>query len=111
MQYRRVVVDNNLQDQQPSLTEMLTKAIQVLSQNEKGYFLFVEGGLIDIALHYNEVHYAMGETAEFSKAIDYAHRTVNNSDTILLVTADHAHTMTLAGYSVSRFAFSTEEYQ
>lgn len=101
MKYHKEVLDENVQDQQPTLTEMLAKAIEVLSKNEKGYFLFVEGGLIDLALHTTQTHLALDETSEFSKAIDYAHRTVNNSDTILLVTADHSHTMTQSGYQVS----------
>lgn len=101
MKYRKEIVDHELQDQQPSLTEMLTKAIQVLSKNEKGYFLFVEGGRIDHGHHSTQARIALDETAEFSKAIDYAHRTVNNNDTILLVTADHSHTMSYSGYPVS----------
>lgn len=105
LRYRRDVIENHLENQQPSLTEMVAKAVEILNKNEKGYFLFVEGGRIDHALHDTQGHLALDETAEFSKAIEYAHRTVNNSDTILLVTADHSHTMSYSGYPVSTWQF------
>lgn len=80
---------------------MVTKAIEVLRKNEKGYFLFVEGGKIDMAHHGTKANIAIDEFREFSKAIDYAVKTVNLNDTIILVTADHSHTMSYSGYSVS----------
>jgi alkaline phosphatase len=39
----------------PTLSEMTTKAIDILSENEKGYFLFVEGGRIDHGHHRLEI--------------------------------------------------------
>lgn len=102
MKYRREVVEKKLEEQQPSLTEMVAKAIQVLEKNKNGYFLFVEGGRIDHAHHSTLATTAIEETVELSKAIEYAHRTVNNSETTILVTADHSHTMSYAGYPVSR---------
>jgi alkaline phosphatase len=36
---------------EPSLADMTTKAMDVLARNGKGYFLMVEGGRIDHALH------------------------------------------------------------
>lgn len=77
------------------------KAIDILSQNPKGYFLFVEGGRIDHGLHDTLAHIAIDETAEFSRAVDLARNIVNVSDSLIVVTADHAHTMTLSGYAVS----------
>jgi alkaline phosphatase len=85
----------------PSLTDMTVKAIEILSQNENGYFLFVEGGRIDHGHHKNEAKYAIDETAEFSKAIEAAMKIVNINETLVVVTADHGHVMTLAGYAVS----------
>ena len=35
---------------EPSITEMTEKAIQILSKNPKGYFLFVEGNVMNISL-------------------------------------------------------------
>jgi alkaline phosphatase len=45
--YNLEVQEKQLQDEKPSLTEMMEKAIEILSQNENGYFLFVEGGRIE----------------------------------------------------------------
>lgn len=80
---------------------MTMKAIEILSTNPNGYFLFVEGGKIDLALHENHAHIAMEETAEFSRAITVATEMVNFDDTLVVVTADHSHTLSLGGYPVS----------
>lgn len=45
--YNLEVKEKNLQDTKPSITEMTEKAIEILSQNKNGYFLFVEGGRIE----------------------------------------------------------------
>lgn len=80
---------------------MTMKAIEILSTNPNGFFLFVEGGRIDHALHDTQAHIALEETAEFSSAVNIATRMVNVSDTLIIATADHSHTMTLSGYPVS----------
>lgn len=85
----------------PSLTEMTLKAIDVLSQNENGYFLFVEGGRIDHAHHGNQARFAIDETVDFSNTIEAVMARVDLEDTIVVVTADHSHVMTLAGYAVT----------
>lgn len=84
---------------QPTLAEMVEKAIQVLSRQEKGYVLFVEGGRIDHGHHDTMAHYALDETAEFSKAIQKAVDMTSASETLIAVTSDHAHTMSMAGYA------------
>ncbi|KAB0792962.1 hypothetical protein PPYR_12582 [Photinus pyralis] len=83
---------------QPSLEEMTVKAIRLLSQGDKGFFLFVEGGLIDFGHHANQARIALDETIEFQKAIQAAVDITNEQDTLIVVTSDHAHTMTLNGY-------------
>lgn len=82
----------------PSLEEMTIKAIKILEKNPKGYFLFVEGGRIDHAHHASQAQRALWETIEFDKAIKAADELTDDEDTLILVTADHAHVMTLAGY-------------
>lgn len=77
---------------------MVAKAIDLLSKNKEGYFLFVEGGRIDHGHHATKAQYALDEAAEFSKAIAYARRAVSDHDTLIVVTADHAHTMSYSGY-------------
>lgn len=41
---------------------------------------------------------ALHETVEFSHAVDTAVQLVNQEDTLIVVTADHAHTMSISGY-------------
>jgi len=62
-------------------------------------FLFVEGGRIDTAHHYSWAHKALDETAEFSKAITKALAMTDEQETLIIVTSDHAHTMSYAGYA------------
>ncbi|XP_072398946.1 membrane-bound alkaline phosphatase-like isoform X1 [Diabrotica undecimpunctata] len=83
----------------PSLEEMTEAAIEVLQRGPDGYFLFVEGGKIDKAHHASAPHKALDETAEFSKAVQRAVELTNEEDTLIVVTADHAHTMSYAGYA------------
>ncbi|XP_070492155.1 membrane-bound alkaline phosphatase-like [Chironomus tepperi] len=84
---------------EPSLKEMTSAAIEILKKNDKGFVLFVEGGKIDVAHHDNMAHLALDETAEFDKAIQSAMELTDEKDTLIVVTADHSHTMTLSGYS------------
>lgn len=83
---------------EPSLTEMTTKAIDMLSQNKKGYFLMVEGGRIDHAHHYGNAFRALSDTVELSNAVRAAVQKVNLDDTLIIVTADHSHTFVIQGY-------------
>lgn len=89
-------------DNEPSLSDMVEVAIKMLSKEEKGYFLFVEGGQIDKAHHSTYARIALDETKEFSNAIRLAKDMSDESDTMIVVSADHAHTMTINGYPVSR---------
>ncbi|KAK4874973.1 hypothetical protein RN001_014333, partial [Aquatica leii] len=82
----------------PSLSEMTKKAIEILSQGKKGFFLFVEGGRIDHAHHENLARKALDETIEFHEAVKTAVKMTDDDDTLIVVTSDHAHTMTLNGY-------------
>ena len=74
----------------PSLAEMTGKSIEILSQNENGFFLLVEGGQIDWASHVTEERNAALEAIEFDEAVKIAVNYVEtHNDTILIVTADH----------------------
>lgn len=85
----------------PSLAEMTMKAIQFLQKSENGFFLMVEGGRIDHAHHDNRAGKALAETVAFDEAIDATLKLVDTqSDTLVLVTADHSHVMTINGYPV-----------
>lgn len=84
---------------EPTLSEMTEIAIRSLSRNEKGFFLFVEGGRIDDAHHGNLVHMALDETIEMSHAVARAAELVSQEDSLIVVTADHAHVMAFNGYT------------
>ena len=84
---------------EPSLTEMATFAVAKLkAASPKGYYLMVEGGRIDHAHHITNPYRAMTETQQFSRAVAAVLAAVNLNDTLVLVTADHSHVMTIAGY-------------
>lgn len=83
---------------EPSLTEMTEKSIALLDNNKKGFFLMVESGRIDHAHHAGSANGALTETIEFSNAIQAAVENTNPKDTLIIVTADHGHVFTIAGY-------------
>lgn len=84
---------------EPSLAEMTRAAIAVLKNNPNGFFLMVEGGRIDHGHHAGNAYRALTETIAFSDAVRAATELTSADDTLILVTADHSHTMTFAGYA------------
>ena len=74
----------------PSLSEMTAKAIDLLNQNKKGFFLMVEGSQIDWAAHGNDLYAAVTEFVEFdkavAKAIEFAKK---NKNTVVIIAPDH----------------------
>ena len=83
---------------EPSLAAMVEKAIRILSRNDDGFFLLVEGGRIDHAHHVGNAFRALEDTVAFSDAIGRARELTNAGDTLIVVTADHGHVMEIAGY-------------
>ena len=83
---------------EPSLAEMTGKAIDILSRNERGYVLMVEGGRIDHGHHAGNAYRALEDTLAFDAAIAATLARVNLDETLVIVTADHSHVMTIAGY-------------
>ncbi len=89
--------------EQPSLSEMALKAIELLSKDPDGFFLMVEGGKIDHALHDTNAKNALADTVAFDEAIQAALERMRVIDpglenTLIVITADHDHTMVLSGY-------------
>jgi len=83
---------------EPSLAQMTRSAIAVLKQNPNGFFLMVEGGRIDHALHGGNAYRALDETIAMADAVQAALDSTDPADTLVVVTADHSHTLTFAGY-------------
>jgi len=83
---------------EPSLQEMTQAAIARLSRNPNGYVLLVEGARIDMANHNGNAYRALTDTIAFSDAVRAAAEATSADDTLILVTADHSHTLTFAGY-------------
>lgn len=83
---------------EPSLAALTTAAITRLSRDEDGFVLLVEGGRIDHAHHGTNAARALEDTDAFDQAVGAALNMVDLSETLVIVTADHSHTMTLAGY-------------
>lgn len=83
---------------EPSLADMTETAVKLLQKNSKGYFLMVEGGRIDHALHGTNAKRALEDAIAFDEAIKRALSLVDLKDTLVVVTADHDHTMTFNGY-------------
>lgn len=85
-------------DADPSLAEMTAKAIEILSADGEGFVLMVEGGRIDHAHHRGNAYNALSETVAFAEAVSVADAMTSDADTTILVTADHSHVFTIAGY-------------
>lgn len=83
---------------QPSILNMTEQALKILSKNKKGYVLLVEGANIDTAHHEGFARHAIHETNELADAVAHAVKVTNPDDTLIIVTADHSHTLTIAAY-------------
>ncbi|XP_034829178.1 alkaline phosphatase-like [Maniola hyperantus] len=86
----------------PSLADMTRTALAILTKNDKGFFLLIEGGRIDHAHHYNNPYRALDETLELETALLAALEKVNPAETLIVVTADHGHVMTFGGQATPR---------
>lgn len=89
---------------EPSIAEMTGKAIDALAAKKTGFFLMVEGGRIDHALHATNARRALQDTIAFDNAIKTALDKLEAIDpglknTLVVVTADHDHTLQMNGYA------------
>lgn len=85
---------------EPTLAEMTRAAIARLARDADGYVLLVEGGRIDHANHSGNAYRALDETIGLSDAVRAAIEMTSAEDTLVLVTADHSHTLNFVGYPV-----------
>lgn len=93
-----------MQDGRNDFLEKAAKqAISHLSENEKGFFIIVEGSQIDWGGHNNDADYIINEVLDFDKAIgkalDFAEK---DGETLVIVTADH---------ETGGFALSSEKFK
>ena len=94
--------------QEPSLAEMTSKALDVLSRNKSGFFLMVEAGRIDHAAHMNDIGALLWDTLAFDEAIRVAYEFQKvHPYTLLIITADH-ETGGLAVLPYSQLAENTK---
>jgi len=75
---------------EPTLPEMTEKALEIISEDEDGFFMMIEGSQIDWAGHANNVEYALREIEDFDQTIkmilEFAKE---DGETLVVVTADH----------------------
>lgn len=80
----------HLRPNQPSLAEMTQKAIEILSKNPKGFFLFVEASKVDWASHANDPIGVISDLLIFDKAVEYSLEFAKtNPKTLVLAFSDH----------------------
>ena len=72
------------------LHESSMKAIEILNQNESGFFLMIEGSQIDWGGHDNDTEYIVDEMLDFDRVIgkvfEFAEQ---DGNTLVIITADH----------------------
>lgn len=83
---------------EPSLAEMTEIAIKSLSTNQNGFFLQIEAGRIDHALHAGNLARVLADGEALAAAVKMADDMTDDADTLIIVTADHAHGLAFNGY-------------
>lgn len=82
----------------PAMTETAIRLLQSQAQDD-GFFLMVESGRIDHAHHAGNAYRALQDTREFADAVQRAMTLTSDEDTLIIVTADHSHSLTIGGYA------------
>ncbi|XP_033642010.1 alkaline phosphatase-like [Asterias rubens] len=85
---------------EPSIAEMVEKAIKILQKDDVGFVLVVEGGRIDHAHHDGLAALALLDTIALEEAVVKVMELTEEKDTLIVVTADHSHVMTIGGWPV-----------
>jgi len=76
---------------QPSLTQMVTKTLQMLKDNENAFFLLIEGARIDMAAHNHDAYAHYLEIMEYQATVEAVQAFVDeNPNTYVVSVADHA---------------------
>ncbi|MDD2724949.1 MAG: alkaline phosphatase [Methylovulum sp.] len=87
---------------EPSLAALTEKSIKILSNNPKGFYLHVEAGRVDHGHHAGNAYRALTDAIALSDAVKKAVDTLTAmgelENTLIIVSADHSHVFTIAGY-------------
>ncbi|KAF1015931.1 MAG: Alkaline phosphatase [Stenotrophomonas maltophilia] len=83
---------------EPSLAELTRAAITTLSKGKDGFVLMVEGARLDHANHSGNAFRALTDIVAMSDAVRTAAEMTSAEDTLIIVTADHSHTLNFVGY-------------
>lgn len=93
---------NTTAEGEPSIAEMTRFAIGRLqaaaAESGRGFFLMVEGGRIDHGHHAGNAYRSLTDAIAMADAVQAAMDMTDEADTLILVTADHSHTLTISGY-------------
>jgi len=86
-------------NENPTLQDLTTAALDVLGKDKDGFWLMVEGGDIDWAAHDNSIDNLIGTILDFDKAVkstvDWIQANGGWENNQLIITADHDHYLTL----------------
>lgn len=95
-------------EKEPSLAEMTRKAIELLAQDEDGFFLVVEGSKIDWAAHANDPVGIISDILAFDKAVgealDFAKK---DGNTLVISAADHGNSGITIGSTATDDTYDT----
>ncbi len=98
--------------QEPSVAEMTKKAIDLLSKNPQGFFLFVEGSQVDWSSHGNDPVGVVTELLAFDRAVqvalDFAKQ---HGDTVVLVFSDHGNGGMSIGNALTTGSYSRMSFE
>ncbi len=86
-------------NENPTLSELTTAALEVVSKDKDGFWMIIEGGDIDWAAHDNNMDNLIGTVNDFDKAVQTTINWIEKNGgwrkNLLIVTADHDHYLTL----------------
>jgi alkaline phosphatase len=88
-----LLADDNLPEPKKrgeALSRAAMKAIELLSQDDQGFFLMIEGSMIDDGGHYNKLAMLMDEVHDFDRTVGKVlNWAAKDGETLVVVTADH----------------------
>lgn len=101
--------DRTAGNTEPHLSQMTAKSLDLLSGDPDGFFLMIEGGMIDHAAHNDDIYRTTREVTEFNNSVQAVLDWMQGrSDTLLIVTADHeTGGLTATNMGAGNYAYAT----